>query len=255
MSNTIKISALRLTAEKKIEKREEFVPIERRLRILVNGELIANLAMSPSLEKEAAIGYLLGEGYVKTLEEIEKMELNGDDIRITTTKTSDFEIQKEFILTTDCTGGWRAKLSSQAPNIMSNYKFSPEIAFKMLKEFQERSKGWKITGGVHAAMLVTAKGKVVAFTEDVSRYVAIDKVIGIAALNKVDFEKCMLVSSGRLPADMVLKAARVGIPLVISRTAPLDSGIEAAQKTGLTLIGFARGNRMNIYSHSERVLD
>ena len=254
MSNVTRIFALRFDAEKKVvEKKEEYVPIEKRLHIFVNEEVIASLIMSPSFEKEAAIGYLLGEGYIQTIKEIQKINFNGDNVKIAI-EAKDFELQKEFIQSTDCIGGCRARLSVQMPKIINETKFSPEIIFKMLKELQERSKEWKATGGVHSALLSTAEGEVVAFVEDISRFVAIDKIIGMAALSNINFKKCMAVSSGRLPAEMVLKTARVGIPAVISRTAPLDSGIEAAEKTGLMLIGFARGKRMNIYTHSERIL-
>jgi len=114
------------------------------------------------------------------------------------------------------------------------------------------SKVFKTTGGTHSAAIFE-NGKLIAFAEDVGRHNAVDKVIGMAALGKTDFSKSVLVSSGRQPANMVLKAARVGIPIIASIAAPIYSGIEAARKTGVTLICFVRGQRINVYSNPERV--
>jgi len=114
------------------------------------------------------------------------------------------------------------------------------------------SKIFRATGGTHSAAIFE-DGKLVAFAEDVGRRNAVNKVIGIAALRKINFSRSVLVSSGRQAADMVLKAARVGIPIITSIAAPLYSGVEVAKKTGITLICFARGQRMNVYSNPERI--
>jgi len=253
MSDIAKFPMWQVNIEKQtVERKEGAVATERRLRIIANDTQVANLAMSPSMEKEAVIGFLLSEGYVKSLDEIKKLELKGDEM-IVSIKTEKFEIQREIIQTTECTGGWRARLLLENPKITATSKFSSAIITKILKEFQDMSKVWRSTGGVHSAAIATFEGAIVAFTEDISRYVAVDKVIGQAALSGIDFTNTIVISSGRQPADIVLKVARVGIPVIISRTAPLDSGVEAAQKTGLTLIGFARGTKMNIYTHPERI--
>ena len=109
-----------------------------------------------------------------------------------------------------------------------------------------------MTGGTHSAAIFHEE-KLVAFAEDIGRHNAVDKVIGAAAMKKVEFSKCVIVSSGRQPANMVLKAARVGIPIVASIAGPVNSGVDIAIKTGVTLICFVRGQRMNVYSYPERV--
>ena len=102
-------------------------------------------------------------------------------------------------------------------------------------------------------MLCDVEGEVLAYAEDVGRHNAVDKVIGALALDGGDFSRCVLVSSGRQSSYMVLKAARVGIPVVVSQAGPLESGIRVAEELGVTLICFARGRRMNIYTHPKRV--
>jgi formate dehydrogenase accessory protein FdhD len=109
------------------------------------------------------------------------------------------------------------------------------------------------TGGVHVAAVYDADGNLLALAEDVGRHNAVDKVIGMASLKKTDFNECFLALSGRLTGDIALKAARIGIPIMASLAAAIDSGISVAEETHLTLAGFVRGKRINVYSFPERV--
>jgi FdhD protein len=107
---------------------------------------------------------------------------------------------------------------------------------------------------VHAAAIYSGDGNLVAFAEDVGRHNAVDKVLGFAAMGKTALSDSMIVLTGRLTADIVLKGARAGVPVMASLAAALDSGIALAEESGLTLIGFARGKRLNIYTSPERIL-
>jgi formate dehydrogenase accessory protein FdhD len=122
------------------------------------------------------------------------------------------------------------------------------------RKLNEISDNFKRTGGTHAAAIFKPNGELIFGTEDISRHVALDKVIGKALLGKIDLRETFLVSTGRLASDMVVKAVYVGIPIVASIAAPLSSGIQLAEATGVTLVGFVRGERMNIYSYPERII-
>ncbi|MFX0210247.1 MAG: formate dehydrogenase accessory sulfurtransferase FdhD, partial [Candidatus Hodarchaeota archaeon] len=98
------------------------------------------------------------------------------------------------------------------------------------------------------------EGRLVALAEDVGRHNTIDKIMGIGILARIKFSNSVVVSSGRQPADMVLKVARMRIPLVVSLAGPIRSGIIAAQNTGLTLVCFVRQRQIKIYSHPDRIL-
>ena len=95
--------------------------------------------------------------------------------------------------------------------------------------------------------------KVVAFSEDVGRFNALDKVIGEALMNKIDLRNVILASSGRLAGEMVLKASNAGVPVMCSVSAPIKSGVNIAKASGMTLIGFARADKFNVYSGFERI--
>ena len=113
---------------------------------------------------------------------------------------------------------------------------------------------YRETGGCHGAALFDMEGSLLSVKEDIGRHNAIDKVIGEMLLKKQDFENVFLTSTGRLTGDSVLKAIRAKIPIVASLSAAIESGIRLAVGYGITLIGFARGSRMNIYSHPERII-
>jgi FdhD protein len=107
---------------------------------------------------------------------------------------------------------------------------------------------------VHAAAIYRTDGSMVALAEDVGRHNAVDKAIGVAALKQTDFSECFLTSTGRLSGDIVFKASKVGLPIVASLGAALDSGVAMAEAANLTLAGFVRGKRLNIYTFPERIL-
>jgi FdhD protein len=110
------------------------------------------------------------------------------------------------------------------------------------------------TGGVHAAALYNAQGGLVAFAEDVGRHNAVDKVLGLTLQRRQALAGNFLALTGRMTGDIVLKAARLGVSLVVSISAGINSGIDVAVRTGVTLVGFARSDRMTIYSFPERLV-
>jgi FdhD protein len=109
------------------------------------------------------------------------------------------------------------------------------------------------TGGTHCAILFAPDGQLLCSSEDIGRHNSVDKTIGGALMKRVDFRRCWLAVSGRLPADMVVKPALVGIPLVASISAPTLNGVRTGEKSGMTVVGFVRGGRLNCYSHPERI--
>jgi formate dehydrogenase accessory protein FdhD len=118
----------------------------------------------------------------------------------------------------------------------------------------EQARGFRETGGLHDSGIFTADGAMVAFSEDVGRHNTVDKVIGAGLLSQINFSQCFMIITGRVPGDMIYKAAKASLPIVASVTAVLNSGIFSAQKANITLAGFARENRLNIYTHPDRII-
>ena len=132
-------------------------------------------------------------------------------------------------------------------------KISSEIIFSSIVKMQSETKLFKETGGCHGATIFDYKGNLISIKEDIGRHNAIDKVIGEMLMKSHDFDNVFLTSTGRLTGDSILKAIRAKIPIVASLSAPIESGIKLAFAYGITLIGFVRGKRMNIYTHPNRI--
>jgi len=138
--------------------------------------------------------------------------------------------------------------------VKSKLKVNAQVLFDCVNELNFKAEVFRKTGGVHVAAIYQADGSLVALAEDVGRHNAVDKVIGMAALVKVEFGGCFLALSGRMSGDVAFKAAKTGLPIVASIAAALSSGISLAEQANLTLAGFVRGKRMNIYTYPERIL-
>ena len=240
---------------------EEPVAMEVPINIYVNDRYLITLLATPRLQRELALGWLFDEGVLQSLDEIKEITANQNDVTVTTKEPLKEErlqvIGVTRILTTACGLSISKFLKVMGETgkvfIRSDYKVMAGDIIRMIQELDDQSKLFKSTGGTHASALFE-EGRLVALAEDIGRHNAIDKVIGIALQSNVNFSRCVLVSSGRQPADMVLKVARMGIPILASKASPIRSGIIAAKKTGVTLVCFVREQRMNVYTYPSRVL-
>ncbi len=148
-------------------------------------------------------------------------------------------------------GTWRA---CDVPAIESAPVLSLSVIRKGIQNLSDEMKIYQQSGGTHGAALSDTEGALKEVAEDVGRHNAVDRVIGKALQNNLALSESILLCSGRLTGDLVLKAAVAQIPYVASISAGVSSGIELAEAAGITLVGFVRGARMNIYTHPDRLL-
>ena len=223
--------------------------------------------------EDFAVGYCLGEGLIKDFIDIESIKLDGTNVLISTKLSHDPEedLEQEGIVqkrkgncehacvcrlleyqgvNSDNAGGIRSELKTIKPST-SNLTINATQIIKDIRHLTEEAKIWQKTAGVHVAQLKYEDEIIIR--EDVSRHVAVDKVIGAAARKGFDFSKCYISYSGRMPADMLIKVIRVGIPIIISNAAPASSGLDVARSGNITVIGFVRDNRFTVYTAPERV--
>jgi len=244
-----------------IEEVEDSVAVEKALRIKINGKDALRLYCSPVMVRELVVGLLLTEEIIKGAWCAERMEISyGDEIVVNI--SSEVEPSMEgATITSGCVGGItfekreRGYYISGESNISVNLE--PKIPSQRLKElfneFQLRSNLYRSTGCIHSAALSDGK-VIIAFAEDIGRHNAIDKLIGYCILENIPLNGKMVLVSGRLSSEMITKCAKWSIPMVVSRTAPTTRALEIAQRTGMTVIGFMRGERFNVYTHPERIL-
>lgn len=246
---------------KKTQKTTDLIAEEKPIHIFVNKTFWATILSSPKELTELAIGHLLSEGIIKSTKELTDIVIN-EDLSCFVNLQPKINIQERMnlsklhqrVVTTACGGQTAYQFSRKPKKITSKLKVTAKKILESVNQLNFKAQTYRQTGGVHAAALYKSNGSLVALAEDVGRHNAVDKVIGIAAINELSFDELFLASTGRLSGDIVFKAAKVGIPIVTSLGAALDSGIEMAKKAQLSLVGFVRGKRMNIYSNPERII-
>ncbi|MGQ9460807.1 MAG: formate dehydrogenase accessory sulfurtransferase FdhD [Candidatus Bathyarchaeaceae archaeon] len=261
----IQVSRINVSAQK-LEQRSDFVAEETPLYIFLNQTHYITILCSPNQLKELAIGHLLSEGVLKSVGEIREIRMeSGGKCRVRLKPDIDAEkrisISQPFtrLIVSACGSPdyWPLsklidRLSLAKLNI--TLTFEARIISESVKRLNMLAETFRKTGGVHVAALYSAGGELLSLSEDVGRHNAVDKVIGAGATKNLDFENSFLALSGRLSGDIVLKLARMRIPMVASLAAAINSGVEVAQRTGITLIGFVRGKRMNVYTYPERII-
>ena len=224
------------------------VAVEDTIDLFVNRIHMAAILATPEMLKELAFGYLICEGVVKNKDEIRDFMMEGKKIYIEIETAGDFELWRE-LRSSGCVGvRWD---ETEAISVRSDTVFSREAIKRSLGSLE--SEIYRKTHGTHAACLVDTEGECVIKAVDVGRHNAFDKVVGKACLEGMDLGRHFLFSTGRQSAGMVLKAARAGVPLVATKTAPLNTGIEAAQRTGICLLGFVSRDRISVFTHPERL--
>jgi FdhD protein len=249
--NKHKVHILRIDSNGNVDEREDFVALDVPICIFVNDEPFRTLITSPSMLKELALGHLLTEGALTSMNQVSDVQVKTSRINVVINHKVDLvrlNIGKSSILTTAC--GLESKIPDSELNRIKVKPSSlppPNEIHKVVKELNSLGKTFKETGGTHSALLYSKSKGALTFVEDVGRHNAVDKVIGSGLMSTVDFSECALALSGRLSGEIVLKAARAGIPQIYSVSAPLYSGIRVACATGVKLIGFVRGSRMNQY--------
>ncbi len=256
MFEKIKIKRVDLKAGP--EQLEDKVVTEVPLTIIINNEELTTLLCSPAQLKELTVGYLIAEGFISSAKDIMNTELNEKTSTIRITTSSLIEkgtIEKKRIITSGCGRGltfYNYQDFENCQPIESNLKVSAKKILGLMKDFQSRSDIFKETGGVHSAALCETN-KIIAFSEDIGRHNAVDKIIGQVLLQKGSTQDKFLLTSGRISSEILIKVSRLGVPLIVSRSAPTDLAVRLAKKLNISLVGFARGNRMNIYSGEEKI--
>lgn len=240
----------------------DFVAEEVPLKIILNDTYSFVIWCSPSQFKELAVGYLFAEEILYTIDEIDSITCdetkNICNVQFKTDLNLDDRMENRR---------WSARIvplikkststyqrDDKIANVTSNLTVKAQTILTAICELNENANSFKATGGLHDSGIFKADGTLIAFSEDVGRHNTVDKVIGQGLLAKINFAQCFIIITGRVPGDMIYKTAKAGIPIVASVTAVLNSGISSAQKANITLAGFAREKRINIYTNQKRIL-
>ncbi len=236
----------------------DFVISEERVDFYLNGQKLISV-MSIARDQDAHIvGFLMSEGVIESVDDISSLKVSDDGLAVFVDAQINEEniknLFKEKTLTTGCCVGVTGNIEDRIVKEFNKsiHKYDAQQLFCNIDQFYDNSELFKKSGCVHKAKLVLSDDSSIE-SEDIGRHNAIDKAIGMARLSRKDTDDAYMIVSGRLSMEMVVKCVMHKIPMVISKAAPTLLAIKTAQLHGVTLVGFAREGKMNIYTHSSRI--
>ena len=234
------------------EEHDDFIALEKRVRISVNGKEVLSLYCTPLMIRELVVGMFMSENIIKGPWCAERMEIQyADDVLVDIPAEGEAETDGA-VITSGCIGGITFPKRLSLQKIHDSFTISAEKIKAIYRQFQNSSQLYKLTGCVHSAALSDGN-EILCLAEDIGRHNAVDKVIGYAILEALPFEGMIMLASGRLSSEIVSKCARWGIPVIASRTSPTSLALEIAEKSGVTVVGFIRADRLNVYTHPQRI--
>ena len=238
---------------------DDALACEISLNLQLNSRHLVGLQCSPSSIKELAVGFLLSEKLLASVSHISQFEYDPENETVVVNADIDPDrlerFHKQLTIGSGCgrgmSGGEIDPLDCTR-KVDTSFRVFGDIVLNLMKKFIRASEVFRITGGVHSGALVCGE-EILFLAEDIGRHNALDKVVGWAALSGMGLEDKFALISGRLSLEVVSKSIRSGFPMIVSRGAPTDRAVELARSANLTLVGFARGARMNIYSAAWRM--
>jgi FdhD protein len=237
-----------LLQDGKAKNIEDWVAVEGTYELYLNDDLVDTIVVSPADLEAHALGYVVTEGLVEP-GEVEEVRQQGDRVFIRTRGTTADVLPK----TVWRSAAYRGRTGESIPLISASVTVAPALIIQCARQINELAESWKKSRGVHISLLFNLEGDLIKTAEDIGRHNSVDKVVGYALLHNIPLQETILTCSGRQPEGMVLKAARARIPIILTKAASTDRGIEQADRLGVTLIGLAQGDRFTIYTHAERI--
>lgn len=238
-----------------IKREEDRVIIEYPFTLFIEDEEIITLLCSPSSLEYLALGFLYSEGFVDSLEDIKKIRIDEDKgicyISLYNVNKFRENLRNKRTITSGCGKGtlfYNVLDSFKSKKIERPIPIEIEKIKSLVREFNRKSELFKDTGGVHSCALCNYKD-ILIFEEDIGRHNALDKVFGKALLEGINTLDKIVLTSGRISSEILIKAAKRQVPIIVSRSAPTSLSIELGESLGISLIGFARGEKMNIYTN------
>ncbi|MDM5249582.1 MULTISPECIES: formate dehydrogenase accessory sulfurtransferase FdhD [unclassified Lysinibacillus] len=244
-----------------IKEMEDIVVTEYAVTVKINQQEFVTMVCTPEYVEEMVIGYLASERIIRNYEDIEEIwhqEKEGF-VHVKTKHVNPYfqQIQNKRYITS-CCGMSRqgfvfandALVSKKMEGI--HVRITPDDCFRLMRDMQDSADVFKQTGGVHNAALCDVNG-IVLSRMDIGRHNALDKIYGYCLRNNISMQDKIIVFSGRISSEILLKVSKIGCEIVLSKSAPTELALQLAEQLGITTVGFIRQNSLNIYTHKERI--
>lgn len=228
-----------------------YVPSEMELTIFVNQQELVTILCTPTRLNYLVLGFLYAEGIISELDDVASLQMCGDvslaDVRLA---DPEYKLPVQRTLTSGCGGG--AVFTTQGQKVESDLTVTPAELLSLMKQLQEQMELYRLSGGVHASALADTRNLLVV-AEDIGRHNTLDKIQGECLVRGLPTRDRILLTTGRISSEMLLKAARMQVPVIVSRHSPTEKAVSLARELGIALVGHARGGRLAVYSHAERL--
>lgn len=242
-------------------KNDDLIAVEHAVTIRINNEEFMTIVCSPEYIEDMVIGFLASEGVIPRFSDIQGISISEDSSKIDIQATKKYSFYEKMLgkrYITSCCGMSRQgfvfahdALTAKKMNDIS-ITLTPEDCFSLMKQMNDTADIFRKTGGVHNAALCSSEGVIVS-RMDVGRHNALDKIYGHCLRNNIPVHDKIIVFSGRISSEILLKVAKIGCEIVLSKSAPTELALELAEDLGITTVGFIRGESFNLYTHPERI--
>lgn len=237
----------------------QWVIREKPVTLYLNEREMVTLLCAGHHLDELAAGFLFAEGFVSAPEDILRLDIDGEagQVRVSTRNPAPVaeNLWQKRTVTSGCGKGSLFYFSLDAllsKPVKSDLKVSPGQVLDRVEDLNRLSETYRHTHGVHNTLLAVPD-RFLLFRDDIGRHNAVDMIVGHVFLNKIPLWDKMLITTGRLTSEMLIKAAKVGIPILVSRNTATSLAVELAASLGVTLIGYARAGKFTVYSGQERI--
>ncbi|MSN98697.1 sufurtransferase FdhD [Bacillus paralicheniformis] len=240
-------------------QQEDQMATEFPLTVMVNGEEFVTLVCSPDSLEELVIGFLASEGVIRFKNEIKRFTIDESlgfvYVDLVSSKKLVLKDYTKRVIGSCCGKGRHFYFQQDvktAKTAIDGVTITPENCLALMHDMQKSSKLFRHTGGVHNAALCSTDN-LIAVRSDIGRHNALDKLYGYCLLHQIPVRDKLIVFSGRISSEVLLKAAKIGVSAVISKSAPTELAIQMAEELNIMTIGFARNRSFNVYTHHERI--
>jgi len=227
------------------------VPCELALTLFVNRQELVTILCTPTKLKCLVLGFMYAEGIISDMSDVASMRVcEEESLADVMLSDPDYELPTKRILTSGCGGG--ATFKTQAKSVDSDLVAKPREVLSLMTQLQKQMVTYRHCGGVHTSALSDTKNLLVV-AEDIGRHNTLDKIQGECLLGGIPTRDRLLLCTGRVSSEMLLKAAKMQAPVVVSRHSTTGRAVSLARDLGITLVSHAHGSRLSVYSHPERL--
>ncbi len=238
-----------------LQTQEKSLVRETAWTIYVNGQELVTILCTPNKMNFLVLGFLASEGIIQSLDDVGLLRVCEDEGNVVEVRLRDenLSLPRQRVLLSGCGGGVTFEdLQASHARLSSSIAIAPTQISKLMRDLQKSAEVYRTAGGIHASALSDGE-RLLIVAEDVGRHNTLDKIRGECMLRGILTKDRLLLTTGRISSEMVNKAVGMETPILISRTSPTDLAVRLADSWGITLVGYVRGKRMNLYTHPERI--